>query len=60
MQIFPYLGHLGFLGFLLGGSRLSRLARTGNLQLLSLDSIPKLFFYSCGDAEEKGLLSVFS
>lgn len=50
MQIFPYLGHLGFLGFMLDGSRFSSLVWTGNLELLSFDGIPKIFLYSCVSA----------
>lgn len=46
MQIFPSLGHLGFLGFMLEGSRFSSLVWTGNLELLSFDSVPKIFLYS--------------
>lgn len=49
MQIFPYLGHVGFLGFVLDGSRFSSLVWTGNLELLSFDSVPKIFLYSCVD-----------
>lgn len=51
MQIFPSLGHLGFLGFMLEGSRFSSLVWTGNLELLSFDSVPKIFLYSRVEAE---------
>jgi len=45
---------------MLDGSRFSSLVWTGNLELLSFDSAPKIFLYSCVAAGEQGLLSIFS
>lgn len=44
---------------MLDGSRFSSLVWTGNLELLSFDNVPKIFLYSCVDAEEQGLFSSF-
>lgn len=53
--------HLAFCRFVLDGSSSSSLVWTGNLELLSFDSVPKVFLYSCVDAkEEEGLFSIFS
>lgn len=45
---------------MLDGSSSSSLVWTGNLELLSFDSVPKVLLCSCVDAEEEGLLSIFS
>ena len=44
---------------MLDGSRFPSLVWTGNLELLSFDSVPKVFLYSCVDAGEEGLFSIF-
>lgn len=44
---------------MLDGSRFSSRVWTGNLELLSFDSVPKIFLYSRVDAEEQGLFSTF-